>query len=85
MKNDLVDYQSTFFIGLKSLKYLLRGAIAQLGERIVRNDEVVSSILICSTILDHSRTLVKEVFLFDGGFGITLDARDLLGTGHKKK
>ena len=32
---------------VKSKKY---GAIAQLGERIVRNDEVVSSILTSSTI-----------------------------------
>ena len=33
-------------------KYIIRrlGALAQLGERIVRNDEVVGSIPICSTI-----------------------------------
>ena len=32
----------------------LHGAIAQLGERIVRNDEVVGSIPTSSTILDAS-------------------------------
>lgn len=37
------------------------------------------------TLLNPIRTRVVEVFLFDGGFGIRLDARDLLGTGHKKK
>lgn len=36
------------------------------------------------TILDHSRTRVLEVFLLDDGFGIRLDAREILGKGDKR-
>ncbi len=42
---------------LKS-KYLCRGAIAQLGERIVRNDEVVGSIPTSSTMKPFKFTIL---------------------------
>ena len=38
----------------------LRGAVAQLGERQVRNLEVVSSIPICSTIFSDSSQVVLD-------------------------
>lgn len=43
------------------------GPIAQLGERIVRNDEVVGSIPIWSTIYE-SRTNGIHWFLYNGNF-----------------
>jgi hypothetical protein len=41
------------------------GAVAHLGERVVRNDEVASSILVSSTNFSQSKPPTKmEVFIF---------------------
>ena len=43
-------------IGSTIFLQIIWGPVAQLGERIVRNDEVVSSILIGSTILNPAHS-----------------------------
>lgn len=50
------------------------GAVAHLGERVVRNDEVASSILVSSTIFVKVNLHIRWGFLFlyidvDGGHG----------------
>jgi len=50
-----------------------KGAVAQLIERVVRNDEVVGLIPICSTILRQREALVKDALpsFSDGGAVMT--------------
>lgn len=55
-----------------------------MGERIVRNDEVAGSIPVISTKLDGGRTIVLEVFLYNGTFGLKLDASYLFQHQTKK-
>ena len=66
----------------KSVQFLYNchrlGAIAQLGERLVRNEKVAGSIPVGSTISDNSRTGLLEIYLYNGTFGLRLDARDIL-------
>ncbi len=54
------------------------GAVAQLGERLVRNEKVAGSIPVSSTIMDNSRTGLLEIYLYNGTFGLRLNARDIL-------
>ena len=48
------------------------GAVAQLGERVVRNDEVGSSILLGSTIKSKSYYTARWRFSFGGALGVQI-------------
>ena len=60
------------------------GPLAQLGERLHGMEEVVGSIPIRSTKLNGGRTTVVEVFLYNGTFGLKLDASYLFRHQTKK-
>ena len=55
-----------------------------MGERLVRNEEVDGSIPLCSTKSDGGRTIVLEVSLYNGAFGLRLDASCLFQHQTKK-
>ncbi len=54
------------------------GALAQLGERVLCKHEVVGSNPISSTIFNIKPPELIEIYLYNGTFGIRLDARDVL-------
>ena len=70
--------------GLSAKIFYRYGAVAQLGERLVRNEEVASSILVSSTKLDGGRTAAVWGLLYNGTSGLGLDSSYLFRHQTKK-